>query len=144
MPKVAVLLLADTETHADKGRAANALMTVQEFAEAGDEATLIFDGAGTRWAAEFAKEGNDLHPLFARVRDHVAGACHYCAGAFDVRDQLERDGIPLLRENKGHPSVRRLVCGRVRGGHVLAPSEAETRGAALAQLVEALRGMLDV
>ncbi len=109
MPKVAVLLVADTETHGDRGRAANALTTVQEFAEAGDEATLIFDGAGTRWAAELAREDEALHPLFVRIRDNVAGACHYCAGAFHVREQLERDGMPLLGEHKGHPSVRRLV-----------------------------------
>ncbi len=109
MPKVAVLLLADTETHADKGRAANALMTVQEFAEAGEEATLVFDGAGTRWAAELAKEDNSLHAVFAKVQDNVAGACHYCAGAFGVREELERSGMPLLREHKGHPSVRGLI-----------------------------------
>ncbi len=109
MTKAAILLLADTETHADMGRAANALTTVQEFAEEGDEVTLIFDGAGTRWAAELLKEDNKLHPAFEKVRDKVAGACHYCAGAFEVRDELEDSGIPLLREHKGHPSVRRLV-----------------------------------
>ena len=26
-----------------------------------------------------------LHPAFEGVRDKVAGACHYCAGAFEVR-----------------------------------------------------------
>jgi hypothetical protein len=109
MAKAAVLLLADTETHADMGRAANALMTVQEFAEEGDEVTLIFDGAGTRWAAALVKEENKLHPAFEKVRDKVAGACHYCAGAFGVREELEQSGVPLLSEHKGHPSVRRLV-----------------------------------
>jgi hypothetical protein len=109
MTKAAILLLADIETHADMGRAANALMTAQEFAEEGDEVTLIFDGAGTRWAAELVKEENKLHGAFERVQDKVAGACHYCAGAFEVREELEESGIPLLREHEGHPSVRGLV-----------------------------------
>jgi hypothetical protein len=109
MAKAAVLLLADTETHADMGRAVNALTTVQEFAEEGDEVTLIFDGAGTRWAAALVKEENKLHPAFEKVRDKVAGACHYCAGAFEVREELERSGVPLLREHNGHPSLRSLV-----------------------------------
>ena len=109
MPKAAVVLLAGTDTHADMGRAANALSTVQEFAEAGDQTTLIFDGAGTLWAAELLKEDNRLHDAFENVRDRVAGACHYCAGAFGVRDQLEEQSFPLLRDHKGHPSLRALV-----------------------------------
>jgi hypothetical protein len=109
MPKAAILLLADTETHGDLGRAANALMTVREFADNGDEVTLIFDGAGTRWAAAIARDDHSLHPAFAKIRDKVAGACHYCAGAFEVREELERIGMPLLDDHLGHPSVRHLV-----------------------------------
>jgi len=109
MPKAAVVLLAGTDSHADMGRAANALATVQEFADAGDETTLIFDGAGTLWAAELAKEDHKLHGAFEEVRPHVAGACHYCAGAFGVRDRLEEQAFPLLGEANGHPSLRRLV-----------------------------------
>jgi hypothetical protein len=109
MAKAAVILLADTETHADMGRAANALTTVSEFHEEGDEVTLVFDGAGTRWAAELVKEENPLHSAFEQVRERVAGACHYCAGAFHVRDQLEASDFPLLGDHKGHPSVRGLV-----------------------------------
>lgn len=109
MPKAAIVLLAGTDSHADMGRAANALSAVDEFSEAGDESTLIFDGAGTLWAAELLKEDNQLHGSFEKVRDHVAGACHYCAGAFGVRDQLTQQGFPLLRDHKGHPSLRALV-----------------------------------
>jgi hypothetical protein len=79
--KAAVLLLADIETHADMGRAANALTTVEEFREEGDEVTLIFDGAGVRWAAELTDPNSRLNGAFEKVRDKVAGACHFCAGA---------------------------------------------------------------
>ena len=71
--------------------------------------TLIFDGAGTRWAAELVKDDNKLHPAFEQVRDKVAGACRYCAGAFEVREELEESGVPLLGDHKGHPSLRSLV-----------------------------------
>lgn len=43
------------------------------------------------------------------MSDEVGGACHYCAGAFGVRDELEARGFPLLRDYKGHPSLRALV-----------------------------------
>lgn len=45
--KVAILLLADTESHADKGRLTNAVETAKEFKQAGDKVQLIF-GAGTK------------------------------------------------------------------------------------------------
>jgi hypothetical protein len=49
MAKAALVVLADTETHEDLGRLANALVTAEDFKEAGDEVQVIFDGAGTKW-----------------------------------------------------------------------------------------------
>ena len=109
MDKAAIVVLADTETHGELARLVNALSTADEFKEHGDEVTIIFDGAGVRWAAELSKPDHRLHERFEGVRDKVAGACHYCAGAFDVRDELEQIGFPLLRDHKGHPSLRSLV-----------------------------------
>jgi hypothetical protein len=109
MDKAAIVVLADTETHGELGRLVNALSTADEFKENGDEVTIIFDGAGVRWAAELSKPEHRLHEKFEGLRDKVAGACHYCAGAFEVRDELEQIGFPLLRDHKGHPSLRTLV-----------------------------------
>jgi hypothetical protein len=36
----------------------------------------------------------------------VGGACSYCAGAYGVKDQVERIGVELLNEYEGHASVR--------------------------------------
>jgi hypothetical protein len=83
-------VLADTETHGELGRVVNALSSADEFKEHGDEVSIIFDGAGVRWAAELSNPDHRLHERFERLRDKVAGACHYCAGAFEVRDQLEQ------------------------------------------------------
>jgi len=54
MPNAAVVPLADTTTAEGMGRMGNALTTAKEVTEAGDEARIIFDGAGTvdRGAAE--------------------------------------------------------------------------------------------
>jgi len=45
---IAIVLLADTESHADAGRMANALETAREAVEAGVGVEIIFDGAGGR------------------------------------------------------------------------------------------------
>lgn len=108
MAKIAVMLLAGTDTPEGTGRMANALTTVKEAKEAGDDVRLILDGAGTTWAGELSDEQHKYHRLLADVKE-VAGACVYCARAYGVRDQVEAAGIPLLDEYKGHPSVRRLI-----------------------------------
>jgi hypothetical protein len=108
MSKIAVMLLADTETAEAMGRMANALTVAKEGKEAGDDVRLLLDGAGTKWAPELAREGHKYHRLFEDVRDR-AGACVYCARAYDVKDQVEAAGVRLLDEYRGHPSVRQLI-----------------------------------
>ncbi len=109
MAKAAIVLLADTESHADLGRAANALTTAREFKDAGDELTVIFDGAGTKWVPELAGGDHRLSGVFDAVKESIGGACEYCAGAFGVRDEIERCSVSLLGEYQGHPSIRSLV-----------------------------------
>jgi hypothetical protein len=108
MSKIAVMLLADTDTGEALGRMANALTVVKEGKEEGDDVRLVLDGAGTKWAPELAKADHKYHRLFEDVRDE-AGACVYCARAYDVRDGVEAAGVELLDEYKGHPSIRRLI-----------------------------------
>jgi hypothetical protein len=107
--KVAIVILADTETHADSARAANALTTAYEFKEAGDEVTLVFTGAGTKWARELSDPEHRLSRAFRLVKDEVAGACKACAVSFGVSEEVQASGVPLLTEYRGHQSLRKLV-----------------------------------
>jgi hypothetical protein len=116
MPKAAIVVLADTESHGDLGRLVNALEAVKELKEAGDDVQLIFDGAGTKWIAELSKPDHKAKPLFDATRDKVAGACAYCAGAFGVAEQINECNLPLLGDYEGHPSFRRLLAD---GYHVI-------------------------
>ncbi len=109
MAKAGLVVLADTETHGDLGRIANALTSAKEFKEAGDETTIVFDGAGTRWVAELSNPDHRLHEAFESVKDVVEGACSYCASSFGVKEEVEESDVPLLEEYAGHPSLQRLV-----------------------------------
>ena len=108
MTKVGIVVLADVETQGDKGRAFNALTSAREFKEAGDEVTLVFEGAGTKWVRELADDGGRFGEAFAQVRD-VAAACSHCAGVFGVTEAVRASGLPLLDEYATHPSLKRLV-----------------------------------
>jgi hypothetical protein len=109
MAKAALVVLADTDTREGTGRIANALVTAQEFDQAGDEVTIVFDGAGTKWIPELANSEHKYHERFEALKPRVAGACAYCARAFGVRKQVESADIALLDEYEQHPSIRRLV-----------------------------------
>lgn len=109
MAKAAVVILADTESHADRGRLVNGLETAKEFAQTdGDEVELIFDGAGTQWVPILEDEESSMHDLYATVQEHTA-VCDYCAGAFDVSAAIDDTNAVRLDSHDGHPSIRSLV-----------------------------------
>ncbi|MES3516253.1 MAG: DsrE family protein [Natronomonas sp.] len=109
MAKAAVVILADTESHADFGRLANGLETAKEFAETeGDEVELIFDGAGTKWIPKLEDPDSDYHELYQAVRESTS-ACDYCANAFGVEEAVSDAGVSLVGDFEGHPSIRSLV-----------------------------------
>lgn len=109
MAKVAIVVLADTETHEGLGRVVNALEAVKEFKEAKDDVQLIFDGAGPKWIPELSKPDHKIHGLYESVKDRIAGACEFCAGAFGVKDKVVACGVKLAGDFEGHPSFRKLV-----------------------------------
>lgn len=109
MANAAIVVLAGTETKADLGRVVNGLQVARELKDAGDEATIVFDGAGTQWVPKLTDTDSDYHSLYAQVEDLVQGACEYCADAFGVADKIERTAVGLLDEFDGHPSLRKLM-----------------------------------
>ena len=109
MERAASVVLADTDRPEGLGRVVNALTTAKELKAAGEEAVVIFDGAGTKWVAELAREDHKYHQLFEDVRDVVGGACSYCSSAYGVKEQVEQSGVRLLEEYEGHPSLRSLI-----------------------------------
>lgn len=109
MSKAAFVILAAGEEPESLGRVVNGLMGALEYVDAGNDAQIIFDGAGTQAAAEFAKSDHKYNELFEKVRSHVKGACSYCAGAFEATEKLEAAKIPLISEFKGHPSFKTLL-----------------------------------
>lgn len=109
MAKAAIVILAAGDTPESLGRVVNAFMVALEYKEAGDEVRVLFDGAGVKAAAACADSGHDYHDLFKKVEDCIQGACQYCAGAFDVKDDLKEKDLPLADEFKDHPSFRTLA-----------------------------------
>ena len=116
MSKAAFVILAAGDTHESLGRVVNAFMGALEYAKENGQTKIIFDGAGTQAAAEFAKPDHKYYDLFEKVRGQIEGACSYCAGAFEMTEKLKDAKIELIDEFKGHPSFKKLIDD---GYHVL-------------------------
>lgn len=109
MVKLAVFVLADTQTDEGLGRVVNAMTAVKELRKAGDEVRLYFDGTGTRWPEVLSKKDHIAHELYESVRGDVAGACMFCATAFGAKESVRSSKVELVDEFSQHVSIKRLL-----------------------------------
>lgn len=110
------MVYADPKTGTEEalGRLFNALATTYEFKEKGDDVTLMFQGAGTRWIGELSNEEHPAFALFEAVRDKVAGVSCGCADVFGATEAVEKSGFDLIKDNpipstSGLTSIRNLI-----------------------------------
>lgn len=114
--KTAIIVYSDPKTGSEEslGRVFNALATAYDFKSQGDEVSLIFQGAGTRWPVELSKKEHPAHDLFEAVRDTVAGVSCACADVFGASEEAQKNGYALIKGNEvpgtsGLPSMRKLT-----------------------------------
>ncbi len=114
--KAAIILLSDPKSGSEEslGRVFNALAAAYDFKQQGDEVTVRFQGAGTRWIGELSKAEHPAHELFEAVKDTVAGVSCGCADVFGANEEAERSGFELIKDNpvpgtSGLASLRKLA-----------------------------------
>lgn len=111
--KFAIVLQAGKETHEGMARAVHALLYATELKEKGYEVVLIFDGAGTEWAEEFSSPDSQskVLPMYNAFKKMQIPEiiCDFCAGAFGVKEKLNKRQCTLLSEYKGHPSIEKWI-----------------------------------
>lgn len=114
--KAAVVILSDPKPGSEEalGRLFNALAAAYDFKQRGDEVTVLFQGAGTRWAGELVKQDHPAYGLFAAVKDKVAGASCGCADVFGAQEGVAACGLDLIADNavphtSGVASLARLT-----------------------------------
>ena len=114
--KAAIIILSDPKSGSEEalGRVFNALAAAYDFKQKGDEVTVLFQGAGTRWVGHLSKPDHPAHDLYEAVSDTVAGVSCGCADVFGATQEAERAGLELIKENpvpgtSGLPSLQRLA-----------------------------------
>ena len=109
--KAAIIILSDPKSGSEEalGRVFNALAAAYDFKQHGDEVTVLFQGAGTRWVGELGKAEHPAHALFEEIQDKVAGVSCGCAEVFGATEEAEKS-CPY---QKPHPTRNQ---GLVLGG----------------------------
>ncbi len=114
--KTAIIVLSDPKSGSEEalGRVFNALAAAYDFKKHGDNVTVLFQGAGTRWIAEVTKNDHPAHALFEKVKDKVAGASCGCADVFGAAEDVMKSGFELIKNNpvpgtSGLPSLQKLT-----------------------------------
>lgn len=114
--KTAIVVLSDPKTGSEEalGRLFNALATAYDFKRRGESVTLLFQGAGTRWAGELTRAEHPAHALYRAVEDTVAGVSCGCAEVFGATEAAQVNGFDLIKDNPvpgttGLPSLARLA-----------------------------------
>jgi hypothetical protein len=117
--KAAIVILSDPSTSSEEalGSVFNGLAAAYELKQSGDEVSIVFQGAGTRWPKLLSDPGHPAHGLFELVRDRVAGVSCGCAGVFGATDDATSAGMALVSENQvpgtsGLPSLRKWLIER--------------------------------
>ena len=113
--KAAIIVLSDPKAGEDAlGRVFNALAAAYDFQQQGDEVSVLFQGAGTRWISELSKSDHPVHELFDAVKDTVAGVSCGCAEVFGATEEIEKSPFEFIKDNDvpgtaGLPSLRTLA-----------------------------------
>lgn len=114
--KTAIVILSDPKNGSEEalGRLFNGLAAAYEYKQRGHEVSVIFQGAGTRWAGELVKKDHPAYALFGAVKDKVAGVSCGCADVFGAREDAQACGLDLITDNpipqtSGVASLARLT-----------------------------------
>lgn len=83
------------------------LLNARDLAAAGHEVKVIVEGAATALIPQLADPTNPMGDLYSQVKEAglIAGACRACSVKMKVLEAVEAQGLELLDDMMGHPSM---------------------------------------
>ncbi|MDA0692743.1 MAG: DsrE family protein [Nitrospinae bacterium] len=113
--KTAIIVMSDPKSGDEAfGRLFNGLATAYESKTQGDDVTVAFLGAGSRWPEIVSKADHPAHALFEEIKGSIAGVSCGCADVFGASEGVKACGVNLLKDNpipgtNGVASLRKYV-----------------------------------
>lgn len=87
------------------------LLNAKNLAKQGHEVKIVVEGSATALIPQLADPTNPMGDLYSQVKEDglIAGACRACSAKMKVLPAVEAEGLTLLDDMKGHPSMSRYL-----------------------------------
>lgn len=85
------------------------LLNAIDMNDKGYEVKIVIEGSATKLVPELAKADNPMHRLYEKAKglDLIDGACNACSNKMGTLKAVKAEGLRLLDEMSGHPSMAR-------------------------------------
>ena len=85
------------------------LLNALDMKEKGYDGKIVIEGSATKLLPELDKPDNPLHKLWEKVKEAglVDGVCKACSNKLGTLEAAKEQGLTLLDEMSGHPSMAR-------------------------------------
>lgn len=85
------------------------LLNALDMNAKGHDVRIVVEGAATRLTPALDDTDHPLHALWKKVRavGLVDGVCEACSRKMEALDAARSQGLPLLNDMNGHPSMAR-------------------------------------
>ncbi len=89
----------------------HALLNALDLHQKGLGGGIVIEGEATKLLPEVVDKANFLHPFYTEVKDKglIEGVCMACSTKMGTRDVAEAEGLSLLKDMKGHPSMAAYI-----------------------------------
>jgi len=79
--------------------------------ERGQEGLIIIEGEAVTLVPEMSKPGHFLSALYKKAKNLgiLHAACKACSIKLKVEKEIEKEGIPLIGDMSGHPSMGSFI-----------------------------------
>lgn len=79
--------------------------------EHGREGLIVIEGEAVKLVPEISKPGHPLEPLYQKAKSLglFIAVCKACSMKMGVSEEVEKEGLPLLGDMSGHPSMRSFL-----------------------------------
>jgi len=87
------------------------LLNALDLKTKGHDVGIILEGSATKLVAEISQEKGPLSGLYRQAKEQglFEGACKACSTKLNVVEAVEHEGLSLLDDISGHPSVSRYI-----------------------------------
>jgi hypothetical protein len=90
---------------------AHVLLNALDLKQRGGEVKIIIEGLATKLLQDLNRPENAFHTLYVKVRQAglLEGVCRACATKTGSLAEAQAQGLRLLEEMDGHPSLGRYL-----------------------------------